>query len=379
MKSVRLIFAGGGTGGHLYPALAIADKVKELLEDKTSVEIIFIGTKRGIEYRLKDSLGYPLHIINMRGIARSLTLKNLMVPFIVFGALMKSWLLLKSFKPNIVIGTGGYVSWPILKVASWKNIRTLLQEQNSFPGITTRQLAPKAKKIYLGFEKAKEYLHTNAEILTTGNPVRSEIQLMLKEDACQKLQLDPNKKTILILGGSQGARAINNAIIKSLQLCDIDVNYQLMWQTGKRDYKDVAMQVGNKVRSFSLFPFANNMAELYSAADIVIARAGALTLAEIINCKLPSILIPFPFAAGDHQKKNAMDYVDRNMAIMISEDSLDSIDILAKAISVCESEEYETMKASIEKETENKKPAVELIAMDIIRQLEEMNILQEVA
>ncbi len=379
MKNIRLIFAGGGTGGHLYPALAIADRVKELLEKRTNVEIIFIGTKRGIEYRLKDSLGYPLHIINMRGIVRSFTLTNFLVPFIVLGALIKSWSLLKSFKPQIVIGTGGYVSWAILKTASWKDIRTLLQEQNSFPGVTTRQLAPKAKKIYLGFEKAKEYLHTNAEILTTGNPVRSEIKLISKEDACQALHLDINKKTILILGGSQGARAINNAIIKSLQQCDINENYQLLWQTGKRDYKDVAMQIGNKVSSSSLFPFAENMAQLYSAADIVIARAGALTLAEIINCKLPSILIPFPFAAGDHQKKNALDYVNRNMALMITEDSLDEIDILAKAVSVCESDEFELMKTSIHKETENKKTAVDLIAMDIVSQLEEMNLLQEVA
>ncbi len=379
MKSVRLIFAGGGTGGHLYPALAIADKLKELLEQRVKVEIIFIGTTRGIEYRLKDSLGYPLHIINMRGIVRSLSLKNLLVPFIVVTALVKSLLLLKSFKPHIVIGTGGYVSWPILKSASWKNIRTLLQEQNSFPGVTTRQLAPKAKKIYLGFDKAKEFLHTDAEIITTGNPVRSEMQSVSKEDAINALQLDGNKKTILILGGSQGARAINNAVIKSLQKKDLSDKYQLLWQTGKRDYKDVAMQVEKKVSDSSLFPFAENMAQLYAAADIVIARAGALTLAEIISCGLPSILIPFPFAAGDHQKKNAIDYVDRNMAVLISEDKIDEIDIIDKAISLCDSNEYENMKASIQKETENKKPAVDLIAMDIVSQLEDMKVLQAVA
>ncbi len=379
MKKVKLIFAGGGTGGHLFPALAIADKVKEMIEKRTEIEIIFIGTKRGIEYRMKDSLGYPLHIINMRGIARSFTLKNLMVPFIVISAIFKSWSLLNSFKPQIVIGTGGYVSWAILKVASWKNIRTLLQEQNSFPGVTTRQLAPKAKKIYLGFEKAKELLKTNAEIITTGNPVRSEIKLMSREKACNALGLDSNKKTILILGGSQGARAINNAIIKSLQHNELNKNYQLLWQSGKRDYKDVATKVGNKVISSSLFPFAKNMAQVYSAADIVIARAGALTLAEIVHCKLPSILIPFPFAAGDHQKKNALDYVDRKMAIMIEETELDEIDVLAEVISVCESELYNMLRTSIKKETVNKKPAVDVIAMDIIKQLEEMQILQEVA
>ena len=379
MKNVKLIFAGGGTGGHLYPALASADRVKEMLSERTKVEIIFIGTTRGIEYRLKENLGYPLHIINMRGIARSLTLKNLLVPLIVVTALIKSWKLLNSFKPQIVIGTGGYVSWAILKTASWKKIPTLLQEQNSFPGVTTRQLASKAKKIYLGFERAKEYLKTNAEIIVSGNPVRSEIKLIPKETACNTLHLDTSKKTILILGGSQGARAINNAVIKSLENKELNTNYQLLWQTGKRDYKEVAMQVEHKVPKTSLFPFVENMTEIYSAADVVIARAGALTLAEIMQCKLPSILIPFPFAAGDHQKKNAQDYVDRNMALMISEDKLGDIDILDKSISFCDSDEYKKIKFTLDENSHHAVSSVDIIAMDIISQLEEMDVLQKVA
>ena len=379
MSQVKLIFAGGGTGGHLYPALAIADKIKELIADKAHVEIIFIGTTRGIEYRLRETLGYPLHIINMRGIVRSFTLKNLLVPFIIVSALIKSWKLLNTFKPNIVIGTGGYVSWAILKTASWKNIPTILQEQNSFPGVTTRQLASKAKKIYLGFERAKDYIKTQAEIIVTGNPVRSEIKLIPQDEARKNLQIDEQKKTILILGGSQGARAINNAIIKSILANKLNENFQLLWQTGKRDYKEVAMQVEHKVPKTSLFPFVTNMTELYSAADVVIARAGALTLAEIIQCNLPAILIPFPFAAGDHQKKNAQDYVDRNMAMMLTEDKLDSIDILEKTISFCDSNEFKNMKSTIEEINKSSISAVDVIARDIISQLEEMDVLQKVA
>ena len=370
MKTARLIFAGGGTGGHLFPALAIADRVKELLKDNMHVEILFIGTKRGIEYRMRDKLGYPLHIINMRGIARRFSLINLLVPFIIISALFKATRLIKKFQPHIVVGTGGYVSWAILKAAARNNIITLLQEQNSFPGVTTRQLAPNAKKIYLGFEKAKEHIKTDAEIIVSGNPVRNSIQLVSKESACKLFNLDPNKKTILILGGSQGARAINNAVIKSLKNKDLPPDFQLLWQTGKRDYKEVILQAGDKVQSSTLFPFANNMAEVYSAADIVIARAGALTLAEIIESELPSILIPYPYAAGDHQKKNADDYVNRNMAKMIIENELADRDILGEALTLCNSESFESMKKAIRKETENKKPAVDLIAEDIIGQLE---------
>ncbi|MFQ5452947.1 MAG: glycosyltransferase, partial [Candidatus Zixiibacteriota bacterium] len=293
IPTVKIIFAGGGTGGHLFPAMAIADRVCELLKDRMKVEILFVGTKRGLEYRMKDSLGYPLFTINMRGITRSMTLKNLLVPFITVAALIKSSFLLNRFKPDMVIGTGGYVCWPVLKVAVWKKITTLLQEQNSFPGITIRQLARQVKKIYLGFNKAKEYLKTNAEIIVTGNPVRKSLTTEDREKALRIFNLNPDKKTILILGGSQGARAINNAVIKSFEKNSLNKDIQILWQTGKRDYKEVTAKTGTKVPNVALFPFSQQMEMVYAAADMVIARAGALTLAEITTCGLPSILIPY--------------------------------------------------------------------------------------
>ena len=254
MSAARIIFAGGGTGGHLFPAIAIADRISELLKDGIGAEIIFVGTRRGIEYRMKDSLDYPLRTIPMRGIARSLTLSNLIVPFAVLIALFKSKKLVRRFKPDIVIGTGGYVCWPVLKVAARRGITTLLQEQNSFPGVATRQLAGRAKKIYLGFEKAREYLKTRAQIIVTGNPVRQSIATGDRLEALKHFGLSPDRKTILILGGSQGARSINNAVLESLEQNKLNQGYQLLWQTGRREHKEVEIKAAEKVSNCALFP-----------------------------------------------------------------------------------------------------------------------------
>jgi UDP-N-acetylglucosamine--N-acetylmuramyl-(pentapeptide) pyrophosphoryl-undecaprenol N-acetylglucosamine transferase len=337
-----------------------------------AVEILFVGTKRGLEYRMRDSLGYPLHTINMRGIVRGLTLVNLLVPFIVVSALLKSSSLLGRFRPDVVIGTGGYVCWPVLKMAAFKRITTLLQEQNSYPGVATRQLAGKAKKIYLGFEKAKDYLKTNAEMVVTGNPVRTSISTGDRTAALKKFGLQPDRKTILVLGGSQGARAINNAILRSLEKEEFNQGVQILWQTGKRDYKEVGEKAAHKASNCSLFPFAQEMDLVYAAADIVIARAGALTLAEISACGLPAILIPYPFAAGEHQKKNAQDYVERGMAVMIEESGLGEVSLLREAIDILQSERYQQIKSAISKEMSDKRPAVDVIAEDIVKQIQHL-------
>jgi len=369
VTAARIIIAGGGTGGHLFPAIAIADRVTEMLRDKMSVEILFVGTKRGIEYRMKDELGYPLQAISMRGIIRGFTLRNLLVPFVVLAGLLQSARLLSRFKPNIVIGTGGYVCWPVLKAAAFKKIPTLLQEQNSYPGVATRQLAAKARKIYLGFERAKDFLRTKAEIMVTGNPVRASITGGDRMKGLEAYRLRADRKTILVLGGSQGARSINNAVLASLDNNKLNQGYQLLWQTGGRDHKEVEEKAAKKVSNCALFPFARQMELVYAAADLVIARAGALSLAEITACRIPAILIPYPYAAGDHQKKNAEDYVARGMAVMIEEKELAGVDLIARAIDLIESDEYTRMKTAIAAETAERKPAVDIIAEDIIEQL----------
>ena len=369
-KAIRIVFAGGGTGGHLYPAIAIANRIERMLEGKEKVEILFVGTKRGLEYRMKDTLGYPLRTVNIRGLARSLTLKNLLVPFIAVGALVKASSILSSFRPDVAVGTGGYVCWPVLRMAAMKNITTVLQEQNSFPGLTTRKLAGRAKRIYLGFADAKEHLRTDATMLVTGNPVRREIASGNRAKAVKEFGLDPNKKTVLVLGGSQGARAINNAVLKSLEKKEPDDKYQLLWQTGRRDYTEVNAIANRKV-SVTLFPFAQDMPSVYAVADLVVARSGALTLAEVAACALPTILIPFPHAAGDHQKKNAQSFIKRNVAVMIEEKDLAEVDLLDRAVKLMESDEYGRMRQKAKELAAAGKAAVDIIAEDIIKMIGE--------
>lgn len=369
-KTARFLFAGGGTGGHLYPAIAIAQRLSELLGNERQVEIHFVGTRRGIEYRMRESIGFPLELINVRGLARTLTLKNLLVPFLLIGAMIRTASLMKKYAPHVVIGTGGYVALPVLQVAAMKKIPTVLQEQNSFPGITTRKLAGRAQRVYLGFEKAGEYLNTAAKVIVTGNPVRRSISHGDREQAARSFKLEACKRTILVLGGSQGARGINEAVLTSLKKADLPDGYQLLWQTGKGDYKEVTAIAGEKAGR-SLFPFATDMASVYAAADVVVARAGAISLAEIQACELPSILIPYPYAAGDHQRKNAEECVRKGYADMIDEKELAGIDILKRAVDLIESGTAARMKTALKRDNEARKPAVDLIAEDIINLLVE--------
>ncbi|MBK7143145.1 MAG: undecaprenyldiphospho-muramoylpentapeptide beta-N-acetylglucosaminyltransferase [bacterium] len=366
MTTARLIFAGGGTGGHLYPAIAIADRMKEMLSSKMPVEIIFVGTKRGIEYRVRETLGYPLHLINIRGIARSFTFSNLAVPFLIVSAMFKANALVKKFAPHVVVGTGGYVSWPVLRAASGQKITTVLQEQNSFPGVTTRQLAPKATRIYLGFGKASEMLKTSGEMIVTGNPVRANISKGDRAEAMKAFGLDPNKKTILVIGGSQGARSVNQAVLQGLQKSVLPDGYQLLWQTGKRDYTEVSAAAGAKAKSHALFPFESRMELVYAAADVAIARAGAITLAEIEACAIPSVLIPYPHAAGDHQRKNAEEFARQGYATVIDENELAGHDPLSEAVALISSGKAAQMRTAMRQANEKRSPAVDIIANDIV-------------
>ncbi len=366
LPTTKIVLAGGGTGGHLYPAIAIADRLRELLTGVAKTEIIMVGTKRGIEYRLRDQLGYPLHLINMRGIVRALSLKNLTLPFVVLGALAKARALLRSFQPDIVIGTGGYVAWPILRMAIARGIPCVMQEQNSYPGIVTRQLAPRSQMTYLGFSRAADYLRSGTPTMVTGNPVRKEISTGNRAAALREFKLEAGKKTILVMGGSQGARAINQAVLKSILSHGLDNDIQLLWQTGKGDYKDVTSQLGNRASGCTLFPFAENMSTVYAAADLAIARSGALTLAELQVCGIPSLLIPFPYAAEDHQRRNAEVLVDAGQARMIIESDLDNHDLLREATDLINSREYGAMRHSLSADVEKTKPSVDIIAEHII-------------
>lgn len=362
----RFIFAGGGTGGHLYPALAIANRITELLSGRAKVGVHFVGTTRGLEYRVKEQLGYPLHIIPVRGLVRSLTLKNLLVPFTYLRALSKATRLIEQVMPHVVVGTGGYVSLPVLRSAQRLAVCTVIQEQNSLPGIATRRAAHKAKRIYLGFAEATALLPSNGAIKVTGNPVRREINTGDRGEALKAFGLADRKKTILVLGGSQGARAINEAVLSSLKRLGSSSPFQLLWQTGKRDYTDVVAAAGETAQGHTLFPFENRMPLVYAAADVVIARAGALTLAELEACALPSILIPYPFAAGDHQMSNARAMQARGCAVVVPESHLKNMNVLNESIALLGSGKAEGMRSQLKKAIAGRRPAVDVIAEDII-------------
>ena len=342
-----LIFAGGGTGGHFYPAVAIANAVADRLKDTHRIDIHFVGTRRGIEYRNRKTLGYPLHIVNVRGLVRSFTLKNLLVPFVLVGAFVRAWLLLGKISPQVVVGTGGYVALPMLRMAALRGIPTVLQEQNSFPGVTTRKLAPHAKRIYLGFKGAREYLRTDATVMVSGNPVRTSVLSGSREDACRHFALDPHKKTILIIGGSQGARAINNAVLDSIERTPLDPNVQLLWQTGSLDHATIVSRLGADGERHAIFAFEERMDLVLAAADIAIARAGALTLAELEACSVPALLVPYPHAAGDHQRKNAEEYASAGGATVINQTDLASIDIVTKAVTMLQDGEADSMATAL--------------------------------
>ncbi|MEW5795124.1 MAG: undecaprenyldiphospho-muramoylpentapeptide beta-N-acetylglucosaminyltransferase [Candidatus Zixiibacteriota bacterium] len=367
LKSISLVFAGGGTGGHLFPALAIAQRVGELAGESCQKKIVLVGTVRGIEYRLRESLSLPLQLIDIRGMARRLAFSNLAVPFLVVKSLWQSRALLKAHRPDLVVGTGGYVCWPVLRMAAMMGITTVLQEQNSYPGVVTRQLAGSAARIYLGFDEARQFLPNTTPIVTTGNPVRKSVLSGDRRQALEHFKLDPARRTVLVLGGSQGARSINAAISKSLWAGSLERGYQLLWQTGEREFNHVAGSLGSAAQGHVLFPFEQRMDLVYAAADMVIARSGAISLAEIEAGGLPALLIPYPHAAGDHQRMNAKASVSRGFAEVINPDDLDSIDLLAQIVAMDRDGRIERMRQTLRQHTVGRKPAVDVIAEDIIR------------
>ena len=365
MSKLKAIFAGGGTGGHLYPALAIANHLKKIIEPEGEIDFRFVGTRRGIEYRMKGRLGYPLMLITVRGLDRGGILRNILFPFLLAGATLKSMFMMLRFKPDVVIGTGGYVMGPVLLAAVAMNRRCVIQEQNSYPGVTTRQLAHKVDKVFLGFGEAKKYLKILCETVETGNPVKESIGRVSRKEAREYFGFSMDDKTILILGGSQGASSINNNILAHLET--LSDKYRLIWQTGERDYKEVAAKAGGRVPGRALFAFSDHIETAYAAADIVIARAGALTLAELEMAGLPSVLIPYPFAAADHQKKNAEVYAEAGASFIIYDKELGEVNLLRGAVALIEDGSLEKMKTAIEKiRGKRKRPAVDIIADEIL-------------
>ena len=318
MKKLKFIISGGGTGGHIYPAIAIANELKLRFPD---AEFLFVGAKDKMEMQKVPQAGYKIEGLWIAGIQRKLTFQNAMFPIKLMSSLWKSRSIIKKFKPDVVIGTGGFASGPLLQMANSANIPTLVQEQNSYPGITNKLLSKKAKTICVAYENLERFFPIE-KIVLTGNPVRKDLieSAANKNEAVEYFNLKPEKKILLVLGGSLGARRINQ-LIESKIFDFVGKDIQVIWQCGKFYINEYKHYSDNK--NVQVMAFIDRMDLAFIAADFVISRAGASSVSELCLVGKPTIFIPSPNVAEDHQTKNANAIVKKNGALMIKESELD--------------------------------------------------------
>ena len=316
-KPYRIIISGGGTGGHIFPALAIANEFKRRY---ANAEILFVGAEGRMEMTKVPEAGYRIIGLWISGLQRKLTISNLSFPFKLISSYLKAGSIVREFKPDAVIGTGGYASGPVMLAATKNNIPTLVQEQNSYAGLTNKQLAQKANKICVAYSGMEKYFPASKVVLT-GNPVRKDIIDIesKREKALNYFAFNTIDRTLLILGGSLGARTINESILAGIDKL-IDAHVQVIWQTGKLYYAGIKSQLENKdLRKIRVVDFLKQIDLAYAAADVVISRAGALAISELCITNRPSILVPSPNVAEDHQTKNAMALVKEQAALMVKD------------------------------------------------------------
>lgn len=314
-KKIKVIISGGGTGGHVFPAIAIAHALHKKIAD---AEILFVGAKGKMEMKKVPEAGFKIIGLNISGFQRRLTYKNLLLPFKIWSSLQKSKKIIKEFKPDVVVGVGGYASGPVLKVATAKGVPTVIQEQNSYPGITNRILAKKVDKICVAYGGMDKYF-PKSKIFLTGNPVRHEVVDIegKREAGLTFFKLKQDKKTVLVVGGSLGAKSINESIYQNLNVF-IENDIQLIWQTGKSFFQEAA-SISLKHENIKVREFIHHMDMAYAASDIVVSRAGAIAISEISAVKKPAILVPSPNVAEDHQTKNALALVNYNAALLVKD------------------------------------------------------------
>jgi len=315
--NIRVILSGGGTGGHIFPAIAIANAIREQVP---GAEFLFVGALGKMEMEKVPAAGYRIEGLWISGLQRRLTWSNLAFPFKVLSSLYKARKIIRQFRPDVVIGTGGYASGPTLRAAAAMGIPTLIQEQNSFPGITNKMLARKVQRICVAYEGMEKYFPME-KIKITGNPIRQDIITCQssREDALKFFGLAPGFTTLLVVGGSLGARTINQSIQSGLGIL-AEQNLQLIWQTGKNYAAEAAEAVGPYTgKGMTTQPFISRMDLAYRAADLVVSRAGAIAISELCAAGKPSILVPSPNVTEDHQTKNCIALSSREAAIMVSD------------------------------------------------------------
>jgi UDP-N-acetylglucosamine--N-acetylmuramyl-(pentapeptide) pyrophosphoryl-undecaprenol N-acetylglucosamine transferase len=316
-RKIKVIISGGGTGGHIFPAIAIANELKRVNAEN---EILFVGAEGRMEMEKVPAAGYQILGLKIAGIQRKFDLKNFLLPFKILTSVMKSRSIIRNFKPDAAVGVGGYASGPLLYAATMLNIPSLIQEQNSFAGVTNKILSKRAKKICVAYEGMEKYFSRD-KIVMTGNPVRQDVVQTAgkKEEALNYFRLDGDKKTILVIGGSLGARSINQAVNNGLEKI-AKKNIQLIWQTGKGFFSDAkAAIIKFEENGMHAHDFINRMDLAFSCADVVISRAGASSVSELQLVAKPCILVPSPNVAEDHQTKNAMALVKKQAALLVKD------------------------------------------------------------
>lgn len=318
-KVTKILFAGGGTGGHLFPALAIADEIRK--RDPNSL-FLFAGTKNRIEARVVPQRGFDFAPIWISGFHRGLTTQNLLFPLKILVSLIQSFFLIQRFRPNVVVGTGGYVCGPVLLVASFLGIPTVVHESNSYPGMTTKLLSGRATRVFTSFEATNDWLRRTDNVELVGTPTRDVLDNASREAAFKFFGLDEKKQTVFVFGGSLGASSVNRAmagIVEELSKAGV----QFIWQTGDNDYSEIKKVTERKHLGW-VGSFIDRMDLAYAAADVVVSRSGATTIAELTRIGKPAILVPYPHSAADHQTMNAKTVEEAGAAITVVDEKAGS-------------------------------------------------------
>lgn len=331
---MRVILAGGGTGGHIYPAVTIA---REILRRHSAAEIMFVGGKRGLESDIIPKEGFQLITLRLEGIPRKISWRILQSLWLAGAGILETNRIIKDFRPDLVIGTGGYVCGPMVMAAALKGIPTAIQEQNAFPGLTNRMLGKVVRRVFLAYPEAGKFFSA-PKIRLTGNPIRTEqFALVKRAEAADKLGIMPDCENLLVFGGSQSARRVNQAFLPIIeQLLANHPELQIILMTGTKDYQSIRDNVAklginvNLTQRLHLRPYFYNIAEAYAVTDLVLARAGAISLAEITCFGIPALLVPYPYATNNHQEFNARVLEKHGAAAVILETALDSQKLLAQ-------------------------------------------------
>ena len=364
-KKLKVLMSGGGTGGHIFPAVAIAQEIQKRFPD---AEFLFMGANGKMEMEKVPQAGFKIEGLNIAGFDRGNLLANINLPFKVISSLLKARKIIKEFQPDFAVGTGGFASGPALFIAARMGIPTFIQEQNSLPGKTNIFNAKKAKTVFTAYPNMEKFFH-GTKTLFLGNPIRKNIitDIIDSDLAKEKLGLEKGKLTILSVGGSLGSRTLNNGWKENINQV-LEKNYQLIWQTGKLDYKNILEETKDiHSRNIQIVEFIKNMEMAYSAADVIVSRAGAIAISELAIAKKPVLLVPFPFAAEDHQTKNAQTLVEKNAAKMVKDTEMKE-KFWNTLSEICENEDLRTEMAQ-NLEFFSKPKATEEIVNEIFKNL----------